>query len=84
MCCLKYEQAAYEDLLKTTPKMGTVVQTPDGKGIVKEVSLMTGNLKVALDKHQNGALTTFHKGDVQPLRERRQEKPANSEPSPAE
>ena len=32
MCCLKYEQAAYEDLLKTTPKVGAYVTCPDGKG----------------------------------------------------
>ena len=66
MCCLKYEQAAYEDLIKTTPKVGSYVQTPEGKGTVSEVSLMTGNLKVALDKHQNDILSAFHKDKVQP------------------
>jgi len=64
MCCLKYEQAAYEDLLKTTPKVGVPVQTPEGRGIVTEVSLMTGNLKVALDKSP-GTTSAFHKDDVQ-------------------
>jgi len=80
MCCLKYEQAAYEDLLKTTPKVGTYVQTPEGKGVISEVSLMTGNLKIALDKHQNGALTTFHKDKVYPCKNLRgQEKPEDNE-----
>lgn len=33
MCCLKYEQAAYSDLLRTTPKNGAVVNTPEpGRG----------------------------------------------------
>ena len=32
MCCLKYEQEAYLDLLRTTPKVNAVVSTPDGKG----------------------------------------------------
>ncbi|MEG0541435.1 MAG: stage 0 sporulation family protein, partial [Angelakisella sp.] len=50
MCCLKYEQEAYEDLLKTTPKAGAWVSTPEGKGVVNEVSLLTGVLKVHLDK----------------------------------
>ena len=77
MCCLKYEQAAYEDLIRTTPKVGSIVQTPEGKGIISEVSLMTGNLKVALDKHQNGAMSVFHKDKVQLCREARgQQKPA--------
>ena len=73
MCCLKYEQAAYEDLIKTTPKAGTPVQTPEGRGVVSEVSLMTGNLKIALDKN-NGAVSVFHKDTVQ--KERRQERSA--------
>ena len=79
MCCLKYEQAAYEDLLKTTPKVGAQVQTPEGKGVVAEVSLMTGNLKIALEKYQNGALTTFKKDDVRPLKDAR--RPAKTDES---
>ncbi|MCL2579606.1 MAG: stage 0 sporulation family protein [Oscillospiraceae bacterium] len=81
MCCLKYEQAAYEDLLKTTPKAGAAVQTPEGKGIVGEVSLMTGNLKVALEKNQNGALTVFHKDQVRPFKEARTHDKTDAHPS---
>ncbi len=32
MCCLKYEQDAYEDLLKTSPKPESFVDTPEGRG----------------------------------------------------
>lgn len=46
MCCLKYEQDCYEELLKVTPKVGAYVSTPDGKGYVEEVNILTGNLKV--------------------------------------
>lgn len=49
MCCLKYEQPAYTDLLKHTPKVGAIVKTPDGKGIVVENNLIAGTLKVKLD-----------------------------------
>ncbi len=49
MCCLKYEQAAYTDLLKRTPKVGAIVKTPDGKGLVIENNLIAGTLKVKLD-----------------------------------
>ena len=68
MCCLKYEQSAYEDLYRTTPKLGSVVNTPEGRGVVHEVSLMTGNLKIALEKNQNGPPAAFHKDTVQPVR----------------
>lgn len=49
MCCLKYEQAAYTDLLKRTPKVGAIVNTPDGKGLVVENNLIARTLKVKLD-----------------------------------
>ena len=46
MCCLKYEQEAYLDLLRTTPKVNAVVSTPDGKGVVIDQNLLTGKLTV--------------------------------------
>ena len=49
MCCLKYEQDAYTDLLKHTPKVGAIVNTPEGKGLVVENNLIAGTLKVKLD-----------------------------------
>lgn len=49
MCCLKYEQEAYTDLLKRTPKVGAIVKTPDGKGLVVENNLIAGTVKVKLD-----------------------------------
>ncbi|MEG2295925.1 MAG: stage 0 sporulation family protein, partial [Oscillospiraceae bacterium] len=42
MCCLKYEQDTYESLLAVTPKVGAYVETPEGKGTVVEVSILTG------------------------------------------
>ena len=39
MCCLKYEQAAYEDLTKRVPPVGSLVETPDGRGVVTEATL---------------------------------------------
>ncbi len=70
MCCLKYEQDAYEDLIRHTPRVGAQVSTPDGDGTVIDVSLLTGTLKVRL---QNGETTTenyYHKREVRPLRRR--------------
>lgn len=50
MCCLKHEQASYEDLLKITPKVGAYVKAPECKGYVEEVNLITGKLKIKPDK----------------------------------
>ena len=53
MCCLKNEQAAYESLLKITPKVGAVVVTPDGdKGRVEDANLITGKLRVKTEKSE--------------------------------
>ena len=49
MCCLKYEQDAYTDLLRHTPKVGAIVNTPEGRGLVVENNLIARTLKVKLD-----------------------------------
>ena len=49
MCCLKYEQEAYEDLLKTAPKNESFVDTPDGRGTVTEVNLLRQSVKVRME-----------------------------------
>ena len=46
MCCLKHEQAAYEDLQKITPRVGSLVKTPHGKGRVEDANLITGKLRI--------------------------------------
>ncbi len=57
MCCLKYEQNCYEDFLRTTPKVGAYVETEEGRGHVEEVNLLTGVLKIKLDKKPDVPLT---------------------------
>ena len=64
MCCLKYEQEAYEHLLRVTPKNGAIVQTKEGKGVVTDVNLLTGMLKVTLDRNPNAAPITVNRHDV--------------------
>ncbi len=49
MCCLKYEQDAYEDLLRHTPQVESFVDTPEGRGTVTEVNLLRQKLKVQLE-----------------------------------
>ncbi len=69
MCCLKYEQDAYESLLRITPKNGAVVQTPDGRGVVVDSNLLTGALKVQLDGKPDAAPNEYHRRDVKSLRD---------------
>ncbi len=46
MCCLKYEQNAYEHLNSLTPRVGSTVKTPQGLATVTDANLITGNLFV--------------------------------------
>ena len=55
MCCLKYEQDTYEHLLRHTPKVGAIVETVEGRGTVIENNLITGMLKVSLDRRSEAA-----------------------------
>ena len=59
MCCLKYEEIAYEDLVKRAPKIASFVETPNGKGSVTSVNLLRGNAKVRLEDGIDTTLKTF-------------------------
>ena len=69
MCCLKYEQAAYSDLLKKVPKAGAVVMTPKGEGMVMEANLISKMLRVRLKRAPDAALTTFKASEVKLIKD---------------
>ena len=71
MCCLKYEQESYEHLLRHTPKVGALVETKDGRGTVVDNNLLTGMLKIRLDRAPEAAPAVFHRRDVRLLRDAR-------------
>ena len=74
MSCLKYEQNAYEDLIRITPRVGAYVSTSEGKGTVTEISLLTGLVKVRLDKASDGAPMVFEREAVRVLKDARPQK----------
>lgn len=70
MCCLKYEQEAYLDLLRTTPKVNAIVMTPEGRGTVVDQNLLTGVLQVRLDKTApDAAPSTFQVREVKLIKD---------------
>jgi cell fate regulator YaaT (PSP1 superfamily) len=64
MCCLKYEECAYEDLVKKAPKVDAFVETPSGKGSVINVNLLRRNAKVRLEDGLDTTLKTFSFDDL--------------------
>lgn len=69
MCCLKYEQNAYDHLLKITPRNGAIVKTPEGKGIVLDSNLISGNMKVRLDDNPDAPPKNFNRENVKIIKD---------------
>ena len=46
MCCLKYEQEAYEEKLEKLPKVGAIVRTEEGEGIVDSIEILKEKVRV--------------------------------------
>ena len=67
MCCLKYEQDAYEDLLRSAPKADSFVDTPDGRGTIIDVDLLRQRVKVRLEKEPD-TIVTHSNADIAVLR----------------
>ena len=63
MCCLRYEYDAYTEEIAKTPKVDTIVDTPDGEGIVVEVSPLAGLCKVSLTKNP-ASVQLYHRDDL--------------------
>ncbi len=74
MCCLKYEQDAYEHLLKKTPNIGSTVKTEAGVGVVTDVNVITGNLIVKINENDGLPFKT-HRDKVTVLSRGKNKKP---------
>ena len=81
MCCLKYEQDAYEDLIRTSPKAESFVDTPDGRGTVVEVDLLRQRVKVKMED-QPEVVSYYANTDIAILRNGKAKK--NDPPIPAD
>ena len=67
MCCLKYEQNAYEDAVRRCPKQDSFVATPDGLGNVSSVDILREQVLVRLDG-QNESPKRYRTCEIHVLR----------------
>ncbi len=81
MCCLKYEQDAYEDLIRTSPKLESFVDTPEGRGTVTELDLLRQRVKVRMEDRPE-VIATFSNEEIAVLRSGKAKK--NDPPIPAD
>lgn len=84
MCCLKYEQEAYEDLLKHSPKAESFVETPDGVGDIISVNTLREKVRVRLDNVPD-TLKVYHNSEIRVIRPGKGKRPDEYRPpSPGE
>ena len=50
MCCLAYENDYYAEAYKKTPKIGSTISTPEGKGMVVTVNMLKMEVRVKIEK----------------------------------
>ena len=81
MCCLKYEQEAYEDLLRRSPKQDSFVDTPEGRGTVTEVDLLRQRVKVRMEDSPE-TISVFPNEEIAVFRNGKAKK--NDPPIPAD
>ena len=81
MCCLKYEQDAYEDLIRSSPKLESFVDTPEGRGTVVELDLLRQRVKVRMEDSPE-TVSVFPNTDIAVLRSGKARK--NDPPIPAD
>lgn len=67
MCCLRYEHEIYEEAIKQTPPVGSVVKTPEGEGTVIETKPLAKEIKVKLNEAEKEAPKIFKISDVKVL-----------------
>lgn len=82
MCCLKYEQDAYEHLIKNSPKTETFVDTPMGRGVITELNLLQQTAKVRLDDPTETLLQAFPLSKLGYMLNGEYKKPEIVEPEP--
>lgn len=81
MCCLKYEQDAYEDLIRTSPKLESFVDTPEGRGTVVELDLLRQRVKIRMEDRPE-VIGVFSNDEIAVLRSGKAKK--NDPPIPAD
>ena len=66
MCCLRFEYDTYVEEIRRTPAPGSLVNTPDGPGVVTEILPLLGEVKVSLRNMPDSAPKKFKREDVTP------------------
>ena len=79
LCCLRYEHETYEEAIRNTPSVGSIVKTSDGEGVVIETKPLAGEIKVKFENNDKESVKMFKCKEVRVLKHG-QRVPQNDEP----
>jgi len=68
MCCLKYEQEVYEEKLSRLPKIGSIVKTEDGEGIIEGLETLSEKVKVKIKDGEDTLYRTYEAKDIKVIK----------------
>ncbi len=68
LCCLRYEHETYEEAIKNTPPVGSLVKTTDGEGTVIETKPLAGEIKVKFENNDKESVKVFKCREVKVLK----------------
>ena len=68
LCCLRYEHEVYEEAIKNTPSVGSLVKTSDGEGTVIETKPLAGEIKVKFENNDKESVKVFKCKEVKVLK----------------
>lgn len=76
MCCLKYEEEVYEELNRKLPKVGDIIETPDGTGEILSANVLSQQVKAAVRKTENDPPTIafYHVDEIKLIRSKKKKK----------
>lgn len=67
MCCLRYEHEVYEEAIKETPPVGSVVSTKDGQGVICETKPLAKEVKVKFTEKDKETIKAYKISDIKVL-----------------
>ena len=84
MCCLRYEHETYEEAIRNTPSVGTLVKTSDGEGTVVDTRPLAEEVRVKLEGNDKDTPKIYKIKDIRILRHAKRAKDEDEDETPVE
>ena len=79
MCCLRYEHEVYDEAIKKTPSVGSIVKSSDGEGVVIETKPLAGEVRVKFSSGDKEAQKLVKVTDLTVIRSGKKDNSAKNE-----